>query len=113
LTEIRFYMDENIDPEVADQLVKSGIDVVTVRDFERLGDTDFNHLQKAMEMQRVLCTHDQDFLRMHAEGTPHYGIAFGRHYGSTIGGWVKALRKLHDARTAEEMIGQIEYLSVK
>lgn len=106
-------MDENVDPEIAIQLVKGGIDAVTVRDLELLGDMDLNHLQKATEMQRVLCTHDQDFLRMHTEGIAHCGIAFGQHYGSTIGGWVRALRKLHSAKTAEEIIGMIEYLNVK
>jgi hypothetical protein len=50
---------------------------------------------------------------MNAEGMEHAGIAFGEQYGSTIGGWVKALRKLHATMTAEDIQGQVIYLSVK
>jgi Domain of unknown function (DUF5615) len=113
LTEIRFYLDENVNVEIAVQLRKHGIDVVTVRDLELLGDEDPNHLQLATELGRVLCTHDQDFPRMSAKGIAHSGIGFAQQYGATIGGWVKALRNLHATKTAEEMKGQIVFLSVK
>lgn len=56
-------------------------------------------------MGYVLCTHDQDFLRMNAEGVPHAGIVFAEQYHSTMGGWVRELRKLHDELNAEEMVG--------
>lgn len=64
MSEIRFYLDENMNPAIAEQLAKSDIDVVTVRDIEQLGDRDINHLQRATEMGRVLCTHDTDFLKL-------------------------------------------------
>lgn len=95
------------------QLTRSRIDAVSVLELELLGDTDVNHLQRATEMERVLCTHDKDFLRMNAEGVEHAGIAFAEQYSATIGGWVKALQKLHETTTAEEMIGQIRFLNVK
>ena len=41
---------------IAQQLALKGIDVVTVRDIGQLGDSDINHLQRATEMERVLCT---------------------------------------------------------
>jgi predicted nuclease of predicted toxin-antitoxin system len=74
LSEIRFYLDENMNPAIAEQLAKSDIDVVTIRDVEQLGDSDINHLQRATEMGRVLCTHDTDFLKIAAEHTDHAGI---------------------------------------
>ncbi len=113
MANIRFYMDENINPEIAVQLARTGIEVITVRDLELLGDSDSNHLKRATEMGCVLCTLDSDFLRLHDEDSNHAGIAFGQHYGSSIGGWVKALRKLYDTKLAEEVIGQVEFLSVK
>lgn len=64
-------------------------------------------------MGRVLCTHDQDFLRMNAEGVEHVGIAFAQGSEATIGGWVRALRALHSEKTAEEMRGQVKFLSMK
>jgi len=114
LSEIRFYLDENVSPAVGEQLVKSGIDVVTTQDVEKLGDTDVNHLQRATQMGRVLCTHDTDFLRLSAEGIEHAGIAFAPYYKvSIVGSVVKALRELHASTTAEEMLGQVKFLSVK
>ncbi len=113
MANIRFYMDENINPEIAVQLARTGLEVVTVRDLELLGDSDFNQLKRANAMGYVLCTHDSDFLQMHGEDNNHAGIAFGQHYGSSIGGWVKALRKLYDTKSAEDVIGQVEFLSVK
>lgn len=102
-----------MDIEIAVQLVRGGIDAITVRDLDRLGDTDPNHLQLASEMERVLCTQDQDFLRLNAIGVEHTGIAFGEQYGSSIGGWVKALRKLHTLKSAEDMVNHIVFLNVK
>ena len=113
MTEIRFYLDENVDTEIAVQLIRGGIEAVTVRDLELLGDSDPNHLRLATELERVLCTLDQDFLRMNAEDVEHAGIVFGEQYGSTIGGWVKALRKLHAIKTAEDMVNHIKYPNVK
>jgi hypothetical protein len=113
LTPISFYLDENINPEIAKQLKRNGIDAITVRDLDELGDSDLNHLKRAHQMGHVLCTHDQDYLRMNAEGIEHSGIAFGEQYQADVGGWVKALKNLHATKTAEEMIGQVRFLSVK
>jgi hypothetical protein len=113
LTEIRYYLDENVDPTVAEQLVRGGIDTLTVRELGIWGESDINHLHKATEMGRVLCTHDTDFLSLASQGYNHAGIVFAEHYGSTIGGWVKALRGLCATTSAEEMIGQVKYVSTK
>jgi hypothetical protein len=64
-------------------------------------------------MRRVLCTQDQDFLRLAKVNYEHAGIAFGVQYGATIGGWVRALRDLHATTTAEEMQQQVRFLNVK
>jgi hypothetical protein len=110
---ISFYLDENVPPEIAEQLRRDGIDVVTVGELEVLGDSDDNHLERAKQLGRVLCTHDQDYLRMNTAGTEHAGIAFAKQYEASIGGWVKALKILYTTATAEEMIGQVRYLKVK
>jgi hypothetical protein len=113
MTELRFYLDENVNPTVADQLGLHGIDAVTVRDLDMLGDVDTHHLYRAAELGRVLCTHDQDFLMLAASGFEHAGIAFAEHYGATIGGWVKALRSLHDEVTMEEIKGTVRFLRLR
>ena len=53
MTSISFYLDENMDPEIAKQLRRSGIDAITVRDLGELGDSDINHLKRAHEMGKV------------------------------------------------------------
>jgi hypothetical protein len=113
LSEIRFYLDENVPTAVTEQLVLSGIDAISVRSIEQLSDSNINHLQRATDQKRMLCTHDQDFLILHQENSDHAGIAFALAYGATIGGWVKALRKLHATMTDEQVIGQVVYLTLK
>ena len=92
---------------VADQLLVHGIDAVSARTLDQLGDTDINHLQRATRIGRVLCTHDQDFLRMANEVVEHAGIAFAQQYEASIGGWVRALRALHTGVSAEDAVGRV------
>ncbi|MEP7293363.1 MAG: DUF5615 family PIN-like protein [Chloroflexota bacterium] len=113
MSKIRFYLDENVQVEVAPQLVQHGIEAVSVKTLEKLGDSDTNHLQRAIAMGYVLCTYDQDFLRLAAEGADHAGIVFGEQYQATIGGWVRKLCQLHSETSAEEMIGQVRFVSLK
>jgi Domain of unknown function (DUF5615) len=76
VSELRFDLDENVPTEVGTQLRSSGIDAVTARDLGSLGAADQDHLERATAQSRMLCTHDQDFLRLAAAGTEHAGIAF-------------------------------------
>lgn len=113
MSDIRFYLDENIDKAVAEQLVRWGIDAVSVHTSNLHGESDINHLKNAAEMGRMLCTHDQDFLQIAGENTDHAGIAFAQHYQASVGGWVRALRTLHTRMTAEEVQGMLIFLSLK
>ena len=64
-------------------------------------------------MDYVLCTYDQDFLSLHAEGTKHAGIVFAEQYQARVGGWVRKLLQLHAETSAEDMIGQVIFINVK
>lgn len=107
---IRLYFDESVQVVVAEQLRNRGIDVVTARDLDTLGDSDENHLKRALEMKRVFCTFDYDFLRLNSQGTPHAGIVIAQHSHTTIGDWVRGLELICGVMTPEEMIGHVEYL---
>ena len=109
-TPIRFYLDENMQVAIADQLKRRGIDVVTVRDLNLLGDTDINHLKRAAQMGRVLCTYDADYVELAMSGISHSGIVFGQHHQHTIGDWVKFLELLSGVYSVEEMQNLVEYL---
>jgi hypothetical protein len=112
VSELRFYLDENVPTEVGLQLRSSGIDAVTARDLGSLGATDRDHLQRATAQSRMLCTHDQDFLRLAAAGTEHAGIAFAPQTRVSIGGWVRELRALHTRFEAEQVKNLVFFLSL-
>jgi hypothetical protein len=107
---VRFYLDENVPVEVARQLKSREIDAVTVRDLNLLGDEDENHLKRAADMERILCTYDTDFVALAAEGLEHTGIVIGQPESHYIGEWVKYLSLMHAVYSAEEMHNRIEYL---
>ena len=112
MSELRFYLDENVPIEVARQLRSSGIDAVTARDLGRLGGQDRDHLQSATVESRMLCTHDQDFLRLAAEGAEHAGIAFSPQNRVSIGGWVRELRAIHTRFDAEQVKNRVFFVSL-
>jgi hypothetical protein len=112
VSELRFYLDENVPTEVGRQLRSSSIDAVTARDLSQLGKDDRDHLQRATAQSRMLCTHDQDFLRLAAGGTEHAGIAFSPQTRVSIGGWVRELRALHTRFNAEQVKNQVFFLSL-
>lgn len=113
MSAIRFYLDENVPAAVEEQLKKADIDVVSARSLGLLGEDDLFHLRRATELERALCTHDTDFIELAKAYLDHCGIVWGAHAEASIGGWVRALRKLHDETTAEEMIGQVRFVSVR
>lgn len=107
---IRFYLDENVQTVIAEQLKRRGIEVVTVRELGLLGDEDINHLERAAQMGYVLCTHDSDYVDLAADGREHAGIVFGQQHKHTIGDWVKLLELIHGIYSSDEMRNLVEYL---
>lgn len=107
---LRFYLDENVSVEVARQLRKRGIDVITVRDLGLLGDEDINHLRRATEMGYVLCTYDTDYVNLAKEGESHAGIVIGQMENHYIGEWVNWLALMHAVYTPEDLYDRVEYV---
>jgi len=111
LSDVRFYFDESVELAVSEQLAVAGVDVVSAHSLDRLGDSDPNHLERATEMGRVLCTYDADFLRIANETTAHAGIVFAPQQKTSIGGWVREIRTLHSRYEAEDLESMVVYLS--
>ena len=107
---VHFYLDENVQIVVADQLRRHSIEVVTVRELGLLGDDDATHLQRATQMGRVLCTYDTDYYELAISGVQHAGIVIGQGDIHKIGDWVKGLGLVHAVYSAEEMRNRIEFL---
>lgn len=110
MAKIRFYLDENVPVAVATQLQRRGIEAVTVRDLDLRGDSDINHLRRAVAMGFVLCTHDSDYVELATTGIEHSGIVFGQQHRHGIGDWVRFLELVHAVYNDDEMLNRIEYI---
>ena len=108
--EIRYHLDENMNPAIAHGLMLRGVDATVTRDVGLAGASDEEQIAFALREQRVLVTHDDDLLSMAGTGVPHAGIGFCPSRNRTIGRIVRGLLRLWRTRTAEEMPGQIEFI---
>ena len=89
MARIRFYTDEQVARAVVRGLRRRGVDVLTVPEAGTLGVSDAEQLQRASDEERVIFTHDDDFLRLAAEGADHAGIVYAsqeRRVGEIIRG---------------------------
>jgi uncharacterized protein with PIN domain len=109
--ELRFYLDEHLHVEIARQLKRLGIDVITVTDVESFGEDDLIQLRRAIRMGRVFCTNDSDLIEIASEGIKHKGIVFGQQEKHFIGTWVKYLTKLHEDFRPDELVNLVSYVS--
>lgn len=107
---LQFYLDENLQIAIAEQLRLRGIQAFTVRELGRLGDADDNHLRRAASMECVLCTYDTDYVQLAAGGINHAGVIIGQPEKHWIGEWVKALTLYHTIYSAEDMKNRLDYL---
>jgi predicted nuclease of predicted toxin-antitoxin system len=107
---IRFHLDEHIPASVADGLRRRGIDVTTSAESGLLGASDATQLSFAASAERILVTHDADFLRLHGEGVVHTGIAYCQQGSLRIGEILRRLILIYDRSSAEEMARKILFL---
>jgi predicted nuclease of predicted toxin-antitoxin system len=107
---LRFHLDENIDPSIADGLRKRGVDVTTAADAQLVGSDDRDHLSFSVAENRIIVTHDDDFLKLAARGEPHAGIAYCRSQTRSIGEIVEYLAMMSECLTPDEMNGRVEFL---
>ncbi len=108
--EIRYHLDEHLDPAVAAGLRQRGVDVTTTTEEGLVGASDEEQLAYASVNQRVLVTRDSDLLVLHTAGVPHAGIAFWHSRHRSLGQLILDLTLLWRVYTAEEMAGRVEYL---
>lgn len=107
---IRFHLDEHISASIAAGLRRRAIDVTTTADAGLAGADDLAQLAFAATSGRVLVTSDADFLRLHAEGAAHMGIAFWHQETRPTGEILRRLLLIHDILSPEEISGKVEFL---
>ena len=109
-SKLRFYLDENMNPEIANQLGRRGIDVLAARDAKMLNTSDFEQLRFAAKRGRVICTEDSDFTDPTNISLEHVGIAYFPKSNLSIGYIVNALQELYRNETAASMKNSLRYL---
>jgi predicted nuclease of predicted toxin-antitoxin system len=107
---IRFHLDENVDPAVADGLRRRGVNVSTTQEMGLLHASDDKQLEFALSDARTIVTHDADFLVMANAGVPHPGIAYCHSEPQSIGKVIAALLLICECSTPDEMRNHVEFL---
>ena len=106
---IRFHLDENVDPAVAEGLRRRGVDVTTSQGAGLLRSSDDRQIAFALAENRVLVTMTKISSRAN-RGASHAGIAYCHPEARSIGQIIAALMLIRDCITPHEMQNHIEFL---
>ncbi|WP_375506570.1 DUF5615 family PIN-like protein [uncultured Nostoc sp.] len=116
MSPIRLFIDEDsMDQRFIKALRARGVDVTSVGEVETISSSDKEQLTLATELQRVLYTFNVgDFCQLHSihiqEKRSHAGIIISSQDYS-IGEQMRRVLKLMAAKSAEDMINQLIFLS--
>jgi hypothetical protein len=110
---IRLHADHNIDDAVVQGLRRRGVDIVTAREDRHHEVADEVLMERCHVLDRVLVTHDKDFLSKAAarqrHGIAFAGIVWAPNYIS-IGEMIEDLELVAAALTDLEAASQLRYL---
>jgi predicted nuclease of predicted toxin-antitoxin system len=114
VTNIKLYLDEDVDVVLADAVRRRGYDATTTRNCGNLGIADLAQIDFARNSSFVILTHNvQDFPRLHYEiignGRRHPRLIIAKKERLTV--ILRRLLKLLAARSAEDAQDTLEYLS--
>ena len=107
---IRFHLDEDCHRAIAEGLRRRGIDVTTTPEIGLLSASDEEQAAQGRDTGRGIFTQDRDFLRLHAAGIPHAGIAYCHQQALSLGEIIAGLVLLWDHYEPEELRNRLEYL---
>ncbi len=107
---IRYHLDEHIKSVIARELRLHGIDVTTTVEVKLRTKSDESQLAFASREERVLVTHDDDFLKLAIKNKNHSGIAYCHQTKHSIGKMIETLVLIYEVYTPEDMIGRVEFL---
>ncbi len=107
---LTFHLDESVNPAIAVALRAHQIDVTTSSDVELIGADDETQLAFACDAGCVLLTHDDDFLRLHAQGRRHAGLFYCHQQKYSIGQLIRLLLMLGLGYDPHEVAGRLEFL---
>lgn len=73
---IQFHLDENVNSAIASALQRVGVDVSTTVSAGLIGQSDLEQFVFIQQENRVMVTHDDDFLKIVSVRNDHPGIAY-------------------------------------
>jgi hypothetical protein len=101
--------DEHIPAVLVEQIRKTGIDIVSVRELEIKGAPDRKILQTATKQGRAVLTLDKDFISALEQEYDHNGIIkFKKRYN--IGDMLHDIQRVNATLTPDELENTIIYL---
>ncbi len=107
---IRFHLDEHCSAALALGLRRLGIDATTTPEAGLLHATDEEQLAYATANDRVIVSHDEDFLALAVTLTGHPGICYCHQDKYTLGRLIDAVQLVWAVCELDEMRGRVEYL---
>ena len=107
---LRFHLDENVNLAIAAGLKRRGIDVTTTPESGLAGADDHTQLAHARTERRVLVTQDRDFLRLHAAGVSHAGIAYCDKDTRSLGEMIRQLTRMWETLDPDTISGRVQFL---
>ena len=108
MSAIRFHLDQQVSPRIAEGLRQHGIDVTTTVEVGLRTTSDETQLAFAVREGRVLVTHDDDFTPF--EGRDHPGIAYCHQESLSIGEIIRYLALMAQTMQPDELHGHVEYI---
>lgn len=111
---VSLYMDVHVPQPITDQLRRRGVDVLTAIDTRFAERNDYELLDRARDLGRVLFTQDIHFKSLaehwQRQGKGFAGLLFGHQLGGDIGKSVKDLELIAKASEPTEWTNVVEYL---
>ena len=111
---IRFYMDENVHGAITRGLRQRGIDVVTAQGDIAAGTPDDMVLDRAVTLDRVLFSQDDDLLReatrRQQASLPFPGVVFAAQANVSVGRCIEDLALIALAGRPEEFANSVCFL---
>lgn len=107
---IGYYLDENIDPIVAQALRHYGVAITTPVETGLRTHGDRDQLILACQRQQIMVTTDASFLRNTQNQSVHFGIVYCSQEELGASDMIRRLIHIYEALTPEEMLGHVEIL---
>lgn len=100
---IKFHLDESVSNAIALGLRRRGIDVTTTPETGLIGASDQQQIAFALSNNRIIITHDDDFVILHHQGVNHAGITYCDQNHRSIGEILSTLIIIWEVLKPEDM----------